>query len=35
MIRWPSGIIQRFDHVATSQELWIVEGRPPVVIPGT
>lgn len=26
-VRWPSGTIQRFSNVPTSQEIWLVEGR--------
>jgi hypothetical protein len=34
IVRWPSGTIQHFENVATSQELCLPEGRPLVPVPG-
>ena len=33
IVRWPSGTIQHFENIATSQELWLPEGRSLVSVP--
>ncbi len=33
VVRWPSGLVQRFNNIATPGELWLIEGRPPCTPP--